>query len=314
MGIPGQPERHGVRDLRILFSIGLSLILCCSVSLPAAAGAMSLPGPSGPCAQQLLRAIPSRPANAPTGHEFARRVWNLSGPGRDALVVAQLVDGNVPHFLRRLVPVTVRGESARGAARITVCVLPDYLAVGSDSDFLYVPLGLAAALDVAARFGDVLPTPKLVDAIYATSPVKLAPEPLAPTEAMRSTAYVLHHTELIDLQRASYPEPLGTLTSGDKKDLVLTDRLWKTPGRVAIYGWQRVSGRPIQPLSTFHGARYADYSHGVRLVSRIVYVNGVARNIDDVLADRDLAPLLSREGPLQHLAGRLAALAAGFGS
>jgi len=26
-----------------------------------------------------------------------------------------------------------------------------------------------------------------------------------------------------------------------------------------------------------HGAQYADYSHGVRLVSRIIYVNGVLR-------------------------------------
>jgi hypothetical protein len=302
-----------VRALRILLT-GFSLMLLWRVNLAAASGAGSLQTRTGPCGQTLLRAIPARPAGALTGREFARRVWNLSGPARDARVVAQLVEGNIPGFLRHLIPVTVRGETPQGTARVTVCVLPDYLAVGSDSNFLYVPLGLQAALEVAARFGDVLPTPKLVDAIYATSPVKLIPEPLAPTDAMRSTAYVLHHTELIDLQRALYPEPLGTLTSGDKKDLVLTDRLWEAPGRVAIYGWQRASGRPIQPLSTFHGARYADYSHGVRLVSRIVYVNGVATTIDDVLADSALAPLLSREGPLRHLATRLAALVAASGT
>ena len=294
--------------------MGLSLMLLWSVSLAAPSSVGSLQARPGPCGQALLRAIPARPASAPTGREFARSVWNLSGPARDAHVVAQLVAGNIPGFLRHLIPVTVLGETPRGTSRVTVCVLPDYLAVGSDSDFLYVPLGLQAALEVAGRFGYILPTPKLVDAIYATSPVKLIPEPLAPTEAMRSTEYVLHHTELIELERALYAEPPGTLTSGDKKDLVLTDRLWEIPGRVAIYGWQRASGRPIQPLSTFHGARYADYSHGVRLVSRIVYVNGVASTIDDVLADRDLAPLLSREGPLQHLAARLAALAAASGT
>jgi hypothetical protein len=309
----GQPDRHGVRAQRTLL-MGLSLVLLWSVSLAATSGAGSLQARPRPCGQALLRAIPARAAGALTGREFARSVWDLSGPARDARVIAQLVEGNIPSFLRHLVPVTVRGEAPQGTTRVTVCVLPDYLAVGSDSDFLYVPLGLQAALEIAARFGDVLPTPKLVDAIYATSPVKLIPEPLAPTDAMRSTAYVLQHTELIDLQRALYPEPLGTLTSGDKKDLVLTDRLWEVPGRVAIYGWQRASGRPIQPLSTFHGARYADYSHGVRLVSRIVYVNGVVSTIDDVLANRELAPLLSREGPLQHLAARLAALGAASGT
>lgn len=309
----GQPDRHRVRALRTL-SVGLSLTLLWSVSLAATSGAGSPQAHPGPCGQASLRAIPSRPPGAPTGREFARSVWNLTGPARDARIVAQLVEGNIPGFLRHLIPVTVRGETLEGRTRVTVCVFPDYLAVGSDSDFLYVPLGLQAALEVAGRFGYVLPTPKLVDAIYATSPVKLLPEPLAPTDAMRSTAYVLRHTELIDLERTLYPEPLGTLTSGDKKDLVLTDRLWEIPGRVAIYGWQRASGRPIQPLSTFHGARYADYSHGVRLVSRIVYVNGVARTIDAVLADRELAPLLSREGPLQHLATRLAALVAASGT
>jgi len=302
-----------VRSLFTL-SMGVSLLLLGQVGLAATDGARPLPSPPELCGRDLLEAIPARPANAPGGREFARQVWSLSGPARDALIITQLEAGNVPPFLRHLIPVTVRGETAHGIVRITVCVLPDYLAVGSDTDFLYVPLGLKAALAVAARFGDVLPTPKLVDAIYAASPVKLVPEPLTASDAMRSTAYVLRHTELIDLQRALYRQPLGTLTSGDKKDLVLTDRLWESPGRVAIYGWQRASGRPIQPLSTVHGERYADYSHGIRLVSRIVYVNGVARGMDDVLADSNLAPLLSREGRLRDVSARLATLAAGFGT
>jgi hypothetical protein len=79
---------------------------------------------------------------------------------------------------------------------------------------------------------------------------------------------------------------------------VLSARLWRQPGRVAIYGWHRGVGAPIQPLSTVHGARYADYSHGVRLVSNMVFVNGQRRSIFDVLADSRLAALLSDEGPL----------------
>jgi hypothetical protein len=48
-----------------------------------------------------------------------------------------------------------------------------------------------------------------------------------------------------------------------------------------------------------HGVRYADYSHGVRLVWHEVLVDGVRRSIYDVLADPKLAPLLSDEGALR---------------
>lgn len=293
----------GIRRL----SVGLLMMLLCRLSL--AGTGVEQPGDAvRPCGKQLLGGIPARAANAPTGDELALRVFELSGPARDALILTELMQGNIPAFLRHLVPVTVSGETARGAARITVCVLPDYLAVGSNANFLYVPLGLKAALQIAIRFRSLLPTPKLVDAIYAASAVKLTPEPLPASDSMRTTAYVLEHTRLIDLQRALHLEPLGVLTAGDKKDLVLTGRLWSMPGRVAIYGWHRLDGEPIQPLSTVHGERYADYSHGVRLVSHTVYVNGVERRLEDVLADPMLAPLLTREGALPHLTRRLAAL------
>ena len=266
--------------------------------------------PSARCDQDSVRAIPNRPPDAPAGSEFARRVEALSGLERDAQIRSELLSGNVPQFLRHLVPVTVSGPDSAHPVEITVCVLPDYLAVGTDKDFVFVPVGLEAALDVAARFGFDLPTPKLVDAIYAESAVKLAPMPLPAGDHMRSTKYFVYHTELINRQRSALGAPLGELTAGDKKDLVLTNRLWQIPGRVAIYGWHRAVHQPIQPLSTVHGARYADYSHGVRLVSGTVYVNGVERSIAEVLAEPDLAGLLTSEGPLTRIAQRLSELTA----
>ena len=265
---------------------------------------------SAHCDQDPIHAIPHRTDNAPAGSEFARRVESLSGPERDAQVRSELLSGNVPQFLRRLAPVTVTNADSAHPVEITVCVLPDYLAVGSDNDFVFVPLGLEAALDIAERFGFDLPTPKLVDAIYEESPVKLAPQPLPAGDRMRSTDYVVHHTQLISRQRNELGAPLGELTAGDKKDLVLTSRLWQIPGRVAIYGWHRGVNQPIQPLSTVHGARYADYSHGIRLVSSTVYVNGVKRSIDDVLAEPRLATLLTSEGPLTRIAEHLGILMA----
>lgn len=262
------------------------------------------------CDRRLLQSIPSRPEDALTGSEFARRVQNLSGRERDALVRSELLAGNIPDFLRHLVPVTLRATGTTHT--LTVCVLPDYLAIGTNRDFVFVPMGLEAALTVAERFRFELPTPKVVDAIYEESPVKLHPEPLPAGDQMRSTAYFVRHNVLISEQRSSAAAPLGLLTSGHKKDLVLTNRLWEIPGRVAIYGWHRQVHAPIQPLSTVHGARYADYSHGVRLVSDTVYLDGTARSLFDLLSDPTLSRLFSDEGPLR-LSRMAAGLAASFG-
>ena len=56
---------------------------------------------------------------------------------------------------------------------------------------------------------------------------------------------------------------------------------------------------PIQPLSSVHVEWYVDYSHGIRLVSRDVVVDGVRRDLAALLADPVLWPLVSDEGPIR---------------
>ena len=96
--------------------------------------------------------------------------------------------------------------------------------------------------------------------------------------------------------RLSQKFPLGALTAGDKKDLVITSRLANSPNKVAIYGWHQTNGVAIQPLYLGHGASWADYSHGIRLVQKKMMVNGVSKTVAEVLADPELAGLLSDEG------------------
>src|SRR4029077_6156719 len=55
-------------------------------------------------------------------------------------------------------------------------------------------------------------------------------------------------------------------------------------------------GVPIQPLYTDHRADWADYSHGVRLVSQHVLPNGQHSNLRSILANPTLGRLLSDEG------------------
>ncbi len=254
---------------------------------------------SASCSATLAQDIPARLPTAPGGREFVERVREISGAARDLVASAELLAGNLPQFLTKLKPVTLRGQLPSGeTVTVTLCVAPDYLAIGSDNDFVRVPMGLAAALTVAGRFGFVLPTPKMVDAIYHQAEVQLVPQPMPAGPEMRSTDYFWRHNQAIREQRQALHVPLGALTAGDKKDLVITNRLWRNLERVAIYGWQKRDGRPIQPISTVHGARYADYSHGVRLVSKVAYVNGVAWSIYDILKDPHLAAVLSDEGPV----------------
>lgn len=252
------------------------------------------------CPRALAQAIPERSTGARTASDFVRRTSGLSEAARETAIAAELLAGNLPEFLKRLKPVTLHNPRGGGNVRVTVCVMPDYLALGSDADFLRLPMGLPTALAIAARFGFVLPTRKMVDAIYQQAEVRLRPQPLPPGEAMRSTAYFWHHQAQIRAQQLGLGAPLGALVAGQKKDLVLTNRLLRKPDRVAIYGWHRDSGQPIQPLSTVHGARYADYSHGVRLVSGVAYVDGEPRSLLDVLEDRRLAGLISDEGPISR--------------
>ena len=61
-----------------------------------------------------------------------------------------------------------------------------------------------------------------------------------------------------------------------------------------------LDGKPIQSLSTIHGWRYADYSHGVRLISTRVFIDGKPRSIFDVMRDSRLGDALSGEGPLAN--------------
>jgi hypothetical protein len=113
---------------------------------------------------------------------------------------------------------------------------------------------------------------------------------------MRSSGYYLRHQRFIEEERGD--RPLGALTAGHKKDIVLTKRLLRNVDRIAIYGWHRAEGDPIQPLSTVHGKRYADYSHGVRLIDAVARVGGVDRRLDSLLTDPEAAPILSYEGEL----------------
>ncbi len=278
-------RRHGIRVAISTLSGGL---LRAAGSRTAAA------------VQELTQSIPVPPPQALTGTQFADSVFSSDRHKREQAILDQLLKGNLPSFLRKLVPVHLEHQTARRKViAATIFVMPEYLAIGSDGDFLRIPMNLHTAVAVADHFGFLLPTRKMVDAIYGQSTCRYTPQPLPAGPRMTSIEYFQMHNSMIDEQSRARGFPLGALVAGHKKDVVVTNRLIARPGQIAIYGWHRAIGDPIQPLSTVHGAGYADYSHGIRLVSRMAMIDGKLRPVSDILLDESTAQVLSDEGTIK---------------
>ncbi|MDB5095944.1 MAG: hypothetical protein JWM80_365 [Cyanobacteria bacterium RYN_339] len=257
------------------------------------------PKPAGPAVG--LAALPPRPADAEGGQAFLDRTAHLSRAEREDAIFQEIAKGNVPDFLRQLKDVNVSIKTADGrTVNATYHVMPDYLAVGSNQDFVRMPMDPITAQRLAERFGCTLPTRKMVDDVYHQATVKLTPSPLPAGPQMMSNDYYRRHQEAVERQRQGLQAPLGELTAGDKKDLIISNAIGQHPGKVIIYGWHQPNGKPIQPLSWIHEASYADYSHGARLVSGTMTVDGREVPVADVLADPQLSRLLSDEGAIKH--------------
>jgi len=234
--------------------------------------------------------IPPRAADARPGSVFMHDIRGLTLHKREAAILAEILAGNVPQFLRSAVTV----ETRFGNHRALVAVMPDYLAVGSDDDFVRVPVNPETAQTLADTFGGKVPTKKVVDEVYRQAAVKLTPE--AMPRAIGKTPTFIAHNRRIETQRRG--KQLGSLTAGHKKDVINARRAHRHPDRVCIYGWHNAQGSPIQPLSTVHELHHVDYSHGLRLMLDRVWIDGEARNIDEVLRDPALAGLVSHEGTM----------------
>ena len=246
--------------------------------------------------------IPLRQNHSVNGSQFAFKTAGMEGAERQQAALAELLQGNIPSFLRKLQPVRLSHKSPDGRVMSAVIwVMPDYLSIGDDNDFLRIPLTYPLAIGIATEYQCILPTRKMVDEIYKQAACQLKPQPLFPGPNMRSSEYYLEHQRKIEEQRCIRECTLGDLISGHKKDVVLTNRLVKEPDKIALYGWHNGIDDPIQPLSTFHGSRYTDYSHGIRLVYQTAWIDGEPRSIVEVLADPLLAPVLTYEGIIDKL-------------
>lgn len=240
--------------------------------------------------------IPPRKLDAITGSAFIEKITNMNLADREAEIYNQLSQGNIPHSLRQPVTISETVKDALGNdCSVEIEVLPDFLAVGSDEDFVRIPMLPTTAQRIATLFGATLPTRKLSDMIHKNSEVKMTPKTMTPDASMTTVPVFNEHNKLIEEQRIPIGKPLTSLIAGHKKDIVITNRLSEVPEKLFIYGWHYTNGSPIQPLSGAHDVNYVDYSHGVRMVNKDIMVNGSLLKVKDILQDASKYTLLSDE-------------------
>jgi len=249
--------------------------------------------------------IPERPPNALEGSAFADQVWNSSIIDREIAVVNEILSGNVPSFSRKLKAITLIKTIADSSYEMIFYTVCDYMAIGSDEDYFYIPMTPSTAQYLADRLHCTLPTKKMVDVIYNSAEYKLSPQFIAPSDTMTTVPVFWQHTGLIKQQFAQlgFDRSADYIVGGTKKDIILSNKIYSSDvayERVVIYGWHTGVNNPIQPVYHRHIAMYADYSHGIRLISNRAFLDGDSVQVKDIVMNASLWSLLSDEGVIRQ--------------
>ena len=245
------------------------------------------------CNSKIL--ITRKPNTSTTGSAFYKEAAGLQWKQRDSLAMHYILSGHIPAFLNKMQPVNFIFHNNGKRYRVTYFVSSDYLSVGTDDDGARIPLTPMFSQKIADSLDCFLPTTKMVNDIHEHATIKLAPIPLVENRDNSNTMYQ-HHL----LIQEQYKNQKGII-SGIKKDIVITDQLNNKPDRVAIYGWYKLNGKPIQPLYTGHVNWYADYSHGTRLIYKKIRINGKWFEHSTVFKDPVLRKILTNEATSDFL-------------
>jgi hypothetical protein len=246
--------------------------------------------------------LQNRSNTALSGSEFSKSIRDstISIDLREEIIFNEIRSGNIPKFYRKLIEIRDTVLINNRNHTVKYYVIPDFLAIGSDEDYFYCPMRPQLAQKIADRLKCSLPTRKISNRIYQKAEVKMVPQPIPPSKAMITIPVFEKHNSMVQEQRKNTLNefPLGTLTAGNKKDVVISNKIYTDKGllRVVIYGWHKPDGKAIQPLYNGHSTIHVDYSHGIRLVQNKVWVDGKKTSLQKILKSEILHPLLSDEG------------------
>ncbi len=246
-----------------------------------------------------------KPQSSLTGWDFMLRIDNMEFWQREDLIVEEILKGNVPSQLRQFRKIVFKTAVVDSVGilqkphKIEMWVLPDYLTIGTDDNFVRMPMGPLAAQRIADSLFCILPTTYLVDRIAEASEGHIGFFPFRPLGDRNCWPIVFQdNNNAINALYKVKGYKFGEFISGLKKDVVLTWKIHTEPGlenRVAIYGWHHPDGTFVQPLYVRHVNYYVDYSHGIRLIYRTIKVDGKEYDAREILESPELYRLLSDE-------------------
>jgi len=251
-------------------------------------------------------------------------VTGRDGPeAREASFWAEFEKGSYPSFVNKFAPVIMTDKAGRKA---TFMVSVDYAAVGTDDDWLRMPLSGYYATRVAQVFGCFLPTNKLVLEIYKQAAIKLVAHPFdcqgtGSGKWQRANMATIAHEDVLQgktpckkgqrmpstdgklnpllgnhdgVCAIQGPHP-GVLVSGHKKEVIVSHE--NLAERLAFWGFFSSAGKAIQSgFGCRHGPGYSDYSHGVRMVQTDVDLEGERVSYTDLITDPAYTSLMFDSG------------------
>lgn len=239
---------------------------------------------------EFLAALPEKPAE------------------REAAIVEAVRAGHVAPIDWREVLSEHAGHQA------ILWVSGDALRIGDAEDSIRISTTARTAQRIADALGCILPTTRVCDLIWEQATVRVPPcsQKLPPedTRPLTCNARLLQHHERVEAKLGG----ARGLIENVGKHWVLSNKLAADPNKAANYGWFDAAGgarfasgpspqakpgkhRLFQPLGTAHAIDHLDYSQVVRLVRRWAMVDGVRRDLAEVLCDPELAGLVSDEEP-----------------
>lgn len=252
--------------------------------------------------QDFRNAFVQKQTTTENTKSFLAQLYLLPIRQREELLLTEMLSGNMPAANFNFKKITFKAADAAGKiCKVSIWVAPDYVAIGNDAAFIRMPLSPQAGQLIADKFNCVLPTTKMVDEIYKAATHKLIPLPL--TTARDSLPTFVYHDSLIQHQLGR--AVVKGIVAGHKKDVVQAMAVLQNekPNRVAIYGWHKPDGNPIQPLYTGHVDWYVDYSHGIRLVYEKMLIDNKVYVVKDVLNNPLLAVSICKDsicGPMRY--------------
>ncbi len=146
---------------------------------------------------------------------------------------------NIPDFLRTFVAVTREGAVPDVQFSVTFYVAPDFMAVGSDSDYVRIPLCAVGAQWVADQLGCALSTGYMTLRCYLKARHQLVYQGLDGTELVSSEYIQRHHagiTAKINAIRDGDDCAGGMLLSGHSKEIVIGTQMHEASRYVLFWG------------------------------------------------------------------------------